>query len=117
MFRRIEAHDYRCLHSVEQSVNPFEILIGSNASGKSTFLDVIGFLGDMVSDGLESAVERRTTNFHDLVWGRQGDRFDLEVEATIPEDRRVEIQNHGRPDTIQYQVLIRLDTMTESLHI
>jgi predicted ATPase len=117
MFRRIEAHDYRCLHSVEQSVNPFEILIGSNASGKSTFLDVIGFLGDMVSDGLESAVERRTTNFHDLVWGRQGDRFDLAVEATIPEDRRVEIQNHGRPDTIQYQVLIRLDTMTESLHI
>jgi len=69
MFQQIEARNYRCLRSVKQSVNPFEILIGSNASGKSTFLDVISFLGTLVSAGLEAAVEQRTTNFHDLVWG------------------------------------------------
>jgi len=67
MFRRIEARGYRCLRSVEQSINPFEILIGSNASGKSSFLDVVAFLGSLVSAGLEAAVEERTTNFHDLV--------------------------------------------------
>src|SRR5580658_10960512 len=109
MFRRIEARDYRCLQAVEQSLNPFEILIGSNASGKSTFLDVIGFLGDMISDGLESAVERRTSNFHDLVWGRQGDRFELTVEATVPEGRLLE----NLPDAITYRAVIRLDTGTE----
>ena len=117
MFRRIEASQYRCLRSVGQSINSFEILIGSNASGKSTFLDVIAFLGTLVSEGLEAAVERRTANFHDLVWGREGDYFELAVEAWIPEDRRVEVPFHGRVDTIRYEVGIRLDTATEKLHI
>jgi len=115
MFRRIEARDYRCLRSVGQSINPFEILIGSNASGKSTFLDVVAFLGTLVSAGLEAAVEERTSNFHDLVWGRDGDSFELAVEATIPEDRRTGMPVLG--DTIRYKVGIRLDTSTEKLHI
>jgi predicted ATPase len=117
MFRRIEAFQYRCLRSVQQSLNSFEILIGSNASGKSTFLDVTAFLGTLVSEGLEAAVERRTANFHDLVWGREGDSFELAVEAWIPEDRRVEVPVHGRVDIIRYEVGVGLDTATEKLHI
>lgn len=117
MFQRIEAHGYRCLRSVHQSINPFEILIGSNASGKSTFLDVIAFLGDMVSGGLEAAVEKRTANFHDLVWGRDTDAFELAVEAAIPEDRRVEAPAHGKANSIRYEIGIRLDTSSEKLHI
>ena len=117
MFRRIEARGYRCLRSVGQSINPFEILIGSNASGKSTFLDVVSFLGTLVSAGLEAAVEQRTSNFHDLVWGREGDSFDLAVEATIPEDRRASPHFLGLPDTVRYEVGIRLDTLTGKLHI
>jgi predicted ATPase len=120
MFQRIEAHGYRCLRSVKQSLNAFEILVGSNASGKSTFLDVIAFLGNLVSEGLEAAVERRTTNFHDLTWGRNADHFELAVEALIPEDRRVGLPVNGRKepaDTIRYDVRVHLDTLTEKLHI
>ena len=32
MFTRIEARGYRCLRSVQQTINPFEVLVGSNAS-------------------------------------------------------------------------------------
>lgn len=116
MFRRIEARGYRCLRSVSQAITPFEILVGANASGKSTFLDVLTFLGTLVSAGLEAAVAQRTSNFHDLVWGREADCFDLAVEAMIPEDRRFGTTVQGRVDTIRYEVSIRLDTSTEKLH-
>jgi len=121
MFRRIEASGYRCLRSVKQSINPFEILIGSNASGKSTFLDVIAFLGTLVSGGLEAAVEQRTANFHDLVWGRDADRFSLAVEAVIPEDRRfvpsIPPIDFVASDRIRYEVGVRIDVSTEKLEI
>jgi predicted ATPase len=65
MFLRIEAKNYRCLREVNQTLNPFEILVGSNASGKSTFLDVVAFLSDLVANGLEAAIETRTSNPHD----------------------------------------------------
>jgi predicted ATPase len=106
---------------VDLSINPFEVLIGSNASGKSSFLDVVAFLSTLVSKGLEAAVEERTTNFHDLVWGRDADSFELAVEALIPDDRRskptIPLLGFVAPDTIRYEVGIRLDTLTEKLHI
>jgi len=41
MIRRIEALNYRSLRYVSQALCPFQLLIGPNASGKSTFLDVV----------------------------------------------------------------------------
>ena len=73
VFRLIEAKRYRCLKDISQRLNPFEILVGPNGSGKTTFLDTVAFLSDFVSKGLEAAVEARTANFHDLTWGRAGD--------------------------------------------
>ena len=37
MIVQIEALSYLCLRHVKQSLAPFEILIGPNASGKSSF--------------------------------------------------------------------------------
>ena len=72
MIRRIQALNYRCLRYVDVRLDRFHVLVGPNASGKSTLLDVVTFLGDLVSGGLGSAIEQRTRNFQDLVWGRQG---------------------------------------------
>ncbi|WP_343425272.1 AAA family ATPase [Candidatus Amarolinea dominans] len=35
---------------MRQHLGPFQVLIGPNASGKSTFLDVIAFLADVVRE-------------------------------------------------------------------
>ncbi len=43
MITKVEARSYRCLQNVSQELHPFEILIGPNASGKSSFLDVDPF--------------------------------------------------------------------------
>ena len=82
MIRRIQALNYRCLRYVDVELDRFHVLVGPNASGKSTLFDVIAFLGDLVSSGLEAAVERRTTNFQVLVWGRPKHPlgFELAVE-------------------------------------
>jgi len=71
MITLIEAKNFRCLRYIRQPLGPFHVLVGPNASGKTTFLDVIAFLGRLVSDGLEAAIYERTKNFEDLTWGSQ----------------------------------------------
>lgn len=61
---RVEALGYRCLRYVAQDLGAFQILVGANASGKSTFLDVVGFLGD-----LEPCPERLPVPASHLVGG------------------------------------------------
>lgn len=62
MIRLIEARNFRCLRYVHQPLSPFHVLVGPNASGKTTFLDVVAFLGRLVSDGVDAAVQERTQN-------------------------------------------------------
>lgn len=105
MITRIEALNYRCLRYIRQDLGPFHVLVGPNASGKSTFLDVVAFLGNVVTEGPVEAVLQRTRNFQDLVWGRTGDRFELAVEAAIPGDLRPAMED-DRYDAIRYELAV-----------
>lgn len=75
---------------------------------KTTFLDIIAFLGRLVLDGLDAAVSERTQNFQDLVWGRSEGGFELAIEATIPEDRRLLLGKQPY-DTVRYEVKLEND--------
>lgn len=112
----IEAMSFRCLKYVRQPLGAFHVLVGPNASGKTTFLDVIGFLGQLVSDGLDAAIETRARNFQDLLWLRQGDWFELAIEAEIPEDRKAALKKRDF-DTIRYEVRIGIDSQTQEVAI
>ena len=111
MIRRIEALNFRCLRYVCQDLEPFNVLVGPNASGKTTFLDVVAFLGDLVSDGLEKAIENRTSDPLDLVWKRSGNSFELAIELVIPETRRKKIKEQNF-DVCRYEVSIGTDNDT-----
>jgi len=108
MITLVEAVNFRCLRNVRQPLDRFHVLVGPNASGKTTFLDVVAFLGKLVSDGVESAVRERASNPSDLVWRRKGDRFELAIEARIPEKIRHQLAN-DKHDTIRYEVAIRTE--------
>ena len=56
MISRIEVLRYRALHYVSQPVGPFQILVGPNPSGKSSFLDAVAFLGDVLRSGPTKAI-------------------------------------------------------------
>ena len=111
MIRLIEALGFRCLRYVRQPLDSFHVLVGPNASGKTTFLDVVAFLGQMISDGPDAAIRQASQNLDDLIWGRKGDRFELAIEAAIPEDRRTRLSK-GELDTVRYEVQIGRDPVT-----
>ena len=85
MLTRVEALNFRCLRYISRSLEPFHVLVGPNASGKTTFFDVVGFVSRLLNDGLEAAIGAVTTDPLDLLFGRVGDRFELALEAAIPE--------------------------------
>ncbi len=108
MITLIEAKNFRCLRYIHQPLGPFHVLVGPNASGKTTFLDIIAFLGRLVSDGLEAAIYERTQNFRDLIWGREGNGFELAIEAAIPVDRHSLLEDKDF-NTIRYEVSFGID--------
>ena len=109
MIRRIQALNYRCLRYVDVSLDYFHVLVGPNASGKSTLLDVLAFLHDLVADGLDAAMERRTRNFQDLVWGRpdRDSQFELAVEFGLPETIRERLPAARKFQVFRYEVRIK----------
>jgi len=116
MIRLIEALNFRCLRYIRRPLESFHVLVGPNASGKTTFLDVVAFLGDLVTDDVEEAVAKRTQNFHDLVWRREGERFEAAIEVAIPEARRQLLE---RPEwaVVRYEAAIGLDSESGELGI
>ncbi len=108
MITLVEALNYRCLRYAQRPLGALQVLVGPNASGKTTFMDVIGLLGDIVSDGLDPALERRTSTPGELLFLRSGDGFELAVEARIPERLR-ELTMKPELDAVRYQVSIGFD--------
>ena len=73
MITLVEALNFRCLRHISRPMDEFHVLVGPNASGKTTFLDVLAFLADLISGGIDKAVGERTANFQDLTWRREGE--------------------------------------------
>ena len=116
MIRRLQVKNYRCLRYLDLRLEAFHLLVGPNGSGKSAVLDSLGFLRDLVSSRLGAAVERRTPDFRDLVWGGPGSDlgdpgFEIAVECDTDDD--TESANGSErppapPDRIfRYEVAIR----------
>ncbi len=115
MIQLIEALHFRCLKYVRQPLGSFHVLVGPNASGKTTFLDVIGFLGRLVSDGLEAAVSERTRDFRDLLFDHEGLTFELAIEAAIPEDRKKKLKSSF--EAMRYEIRVGLDEKSREVGI
>ena len=114
MITLIHALNFRCLRYASRTLGRFHFLLGENASGKTTFLDTIGFLGDLVSGDLDYAVTERTTNPIDLFYRREGDSFELAVEADVPH-----LLCKPNPDmnTVRYQIKIGFDNTQRQVEI
>jgi predicted ATPase len=112
-FVRVDALRYRSLRYVSLPLGNFHVLVGPNASGKTTFLDVPAFLGDFVRAGIIAAVEgepgrgipHRARDAKQLTWMREGDTFELAVEALIPPDRRARLKN-GNAEICRYEIAV-----------
>ena len=111
MIRRIQALNYRCLRHLDVSLDRFHLLAGPAGTGKSTLLDALAFLGDLVREGPEAAVYCRTDDFRDLVWGmpREDQGFELAVEFKIPDACRAALPEDRDYGIYRYEVVMRSD--------
>lgn len=87
MITRVQALYYKGLKSIDVDQKPFVILVGANASGKSTFLDIFTLLRDVLTESPVYAIEHRCSHFKELVWNQQRDDFEIALEFSIPEDK------------------------------
>lgn len=96
MIRQILIKGYRALKYVRVNPGPFQVIVGPNASGKTTFLDSINLLRDILNSGIEASVHGtdkipiRAVDPRDISWMRQGGDVEIALTAALP-DRVVEV--------------------------
>ncbi|MDD3894261.1 MAG: AAA family ATPase [Syntrophomonadaceae bacterium] len=83
----------------------FHVLVGPNASGKSTFLDVMNFIRDCLVYGPRKAVEKRVPDFRDLTFMRQGGVIEVELWLDMGK-----ILASQRDNFLMYRLAIREDS-------
>ncbi len=84
MIKRVEALFYKGFKYVDIDLLPYNILVGPNASGKSSLLDIFIFLKDVLNESPAVAVEKRSSQFSQLVWNNARNYFEFAIEFDIP---------------------------------
>lgn len=113
IINRIQVLNYGCLRYVDVPLGRFQVLIGPNASGKSTLMDAIKFVSDVVRDGVDAAVQARTANFADLIWERPDEperqRFEVALEFDLPDDVLALLPEEHGYRIFRYEMAVGID--------
>ncbi len=124
MFSRIQTRYFRSLKAVDQPLGSVQALVGPNASGKTTFLDVLGLLSDLVRNrgDVRETIQSRSASFDKLIWQGPGEDkgqrggFQIAVEAPIPESVRARMADDKRQfTTVRYEIEIGFDASTNEI--
>lgn len=82
----IEVDHFGPIRSLSAGLRPFTVIVGRNATGKSTFMDSLAFVSDCLNDGIGPAVEARASRFEDLVWNREGQSLSFAFVFALSSD-------------------------------
>lgn len=85
MIRLIEARNFRMLAANRVHLDRFHMLVGQNSTGKTTFLDALQLLADILAHDVPTAVRMRAPGFDDLCFYLD-EPIELAVEVSIPDD-------------------------------
>ncbi len=54
--KKLKAMNFKCFKDIEINLNKFNILIGANAAGKSSFVQILDFLRNIIKHDLKNAI-------------------------------------------------------------
>ena len=80
---RLSIRNFGPIRELDVELDPLTLIIGRNATGKSTFLDAAGFLTDALESGLQTAVAQRTDRFEELLHNGAGASFTIAVDLDL----------------------------------
>ena len=123
MIRRVQVKNYRALRAIDVRLDRFHLLIGPNASGKTTFFDALAFVRDVVTLDLPRVfygdarlgLAPRCQNPRELTWNKEGGAIEIALEFELPKDvaerskhraARYELQVTSEPE-----IAITLETL------
>lgn len=112
MLTRIEINGFKTFEDFSLDLNPFAVILGANASGKSNLFDAIQLLSNLATKGLREATQGLRGEVHELFrTGKEGipaSKIQMAVEVLVeplvkdPWGSQVEL-SHTR---IRYEVTI-----------
>ena len=113
MIRRVEALNFRSLRFLALELSDFHVIVGANGAGKSSFLDVFAFLGDLVRVGparallgdVATGLLPRVQAPRDITWMRSQERFEVAIELAIPP----ELTEGTKYRRARYEIAITID--------
>jgi len=119
MIRKVEIKNFRILKDIKLELKPFNILIGPNATGKSTFLDSISFVSDILNSGIERACKKRSSSFQDLLWDKSNPNIEISMELELPGKIREIYSQKSLPtySHTRYDLMIGINPESEELQI
>lgn len=101
MIQLLQAKNFRMLRSNSVALQPYQVLVGQNATGKSTLLGALQLIGDVLRGGVNFAVERVAPSFYDLCFD-PNQPIALAVELSVPGIDR-------RERRLRYEIEIGID--------
>jgi predicted ATP-dependent endonuclease of OLD family len=94
MIRQLEVKGLRALRYVSVDLEPFLVMVGPNACGKSTLFDALLLVRDVLTSGIDAAVfgntrmsiAPRAVDPNDLTWLRQGGGLEIAITLELPKE-------------------------------
>ncbi len=91
----LHVKNYRSIEDITLNMTPLTVLVGTNGSGKSNLVDVLRFVRDALTIGLENAVLNRGGMDALRRWGRRGRPYDvhigMEFQFRVPTKKRISL--------------------------
>ena len=82
VLRLVETYNFRMLPANRVALGRFHVLVGQNATGKSTFISAVQLVSDVIRLGAKRAVEEHGATFPELCFDPvQPIAFALEIEV------------------------------------
>jgi len=104
--REVHIRNYKSIEQAVVRLSDLTVLIGTNGSGKSNFVDALSFVRDCVADSVDLAIQRRG-GFSGLLWrpastsGSIGIRLVIDLPNEDVADYAIELSGEqGRSTTV-----------------
>ena len=115
LLKRIKARNFKSFADLDMELNELDVVIGTNASGKSNLVELLRFLRDVVNEGLDGRVSRQGGIEYMRRLGRGGKNVEIEIELELCE--RLEIPEAPELYTSRAEWKLALKTGKRSVSV